>query len=74
MAVTEGMKRIEKLGTAITLWGGLAGLLIWCAVLFIRGSFGLGELLFMVGVPVICGATLRLFVWIAEGFLAPRPS
>ena len=58
MAEIEGVRRIERLGKGIALWGGLAGLLLWCAVLLLRGNLGLAELLFLVGVPVCGGVTL----------------
>jgi len=44
MAGIEGAKRIERLGTAIALWGGLVGVLLWVAVLVLHVSFGLAEL------------------------------
>jgi hypothetical protein len=65
----EGAQRIERLSTAIALWGGLAGVLLWVAVLALHGSFGLAELGFLLGVPVLCGAILRAVGWVLQGFL-----
>jgi hypothetical protein len=73
MAGIEGAKRIERLGTAIALWGGLAGVLFWVAMLLLSGSFGLAELGFLLGVPVLCGVILRAVGWVLQGFLQ-RPS
>jgi hypothetical protein len=73
MAGIEGAKRIERLGTAIALWGGLAGVLFWVAVFLLRGSFGLAELGLLLGVPVLSGVTLRAVRWVLQGFLQ-RPS
>jgi hypothetical protein len=44
MAGIEGAKRIERLGTAIALWVGLAGVLFWVAVLWLRVQIARGEL------------------------------
>jgi len=73
MAGIEGAKRIERLGTAIALWGGLAGVLFWVAVFLLRGSLGLAELGLLLGVPVLSGVTLRAVSWVLQGFLQ-RPS
>jgi hypothetical protein len=73
MAGIEGAKRIERLGSAIALWGGLAGVLLWVAVLLLRGSLGLAELGLLLGVPVLCGVMLRAVGWVWQGFLQ-RPS
>jgi hypothetical protein len=59
MAEMAGTKPIEKLGAAVALSGGLAGVLLWVAVFLLRGSFGLLELGFLFGVPVLCGVALR---------------
>ena len=60
MSTIRGNKRIEKLGNAIAVWGGLAGMSLWIATFYLRGSFGLAELLVSLGMPVVCGAALRL--------------
>jgi hypothetical protein len=59
MAGMAGTKPLERVGTAIALWGGLAGVLLWVAVLMLRGDNGLVELGFLLGVPVSCGLILR---------------
>jgi len=52
--------RIEKLGNAIALWGGLLGLIIWLALLLLHGNVGLPEFFFLLGIPVVVGGVLRL--------------
>jgi hypothetical protein len=52
-------QRIDTLGAAIVLRGGLAGILLWIAILLLRGSFGLVELGVLAGLPVFFGVTLR---------------
>ena len=78
MSAIEGIRRIEKLGTGIALWGSLAGLLLWCVFFFIRSRMGLNvglmELLYLVAVPICTGVTLRIVGWVVEGFLATPPS
>lgn len=74
MATIEGIRRIRRLGSAIALWGGMAGLLLWCAILFGRGGFGIVELVIMAGFPVLFGGMIRVICWVLEGFAAERPS
>ena len=70
MSASEGLRRIERLGSLIAVRGGLAGLLIWCSVLFVRHSFGIGELVFLMGIPLLFGGMLRVIAWIVAGFTA----
>ncbi len=74
MALTEGLERIKRAGTAIALWGGLAGFLLWVLLFIILGRMGLPELVLTVGFPVCFGVALRVIIWISEGFLAPPVS
>lgn len=60
MAGIRGNAHIEKLGNAIAVWGGLAGLLLWTAVLYLHGNNGLVELFVLLGVPLVTGGVLRL--------------
>ena len=53
-------KGIERLGTAIALWGGLVGVLLWVAVLVLHVSFGLGRALGFCGTMGVI-TTLEFF-------------
>jgi hypothetical protein len=69
MSAIEGLRR-KRLGSLIAIWGSLAGLLAWCSVFFVRHSFGIGELVFLVGIPLLFGGMLRVIAWVVVGFAA----
>ena len=67
MSTTESLRWMERLGKAVAVWGGLVGLMIWCAVYVVRGGFGLVELVSLIGIPILLGLMVRVIGWVVEG-------
>lgn len=76
MNVQEGLRRINLLSSRIIWYGATVGFALWLIAeiplaLAGRGSVGLGELVPLLGLPVLVGGVVRVFAWILEGFVLP---
>ena len=78
MYTNEGTRRIQLLAKRIMLYGWLAVVALWVLDVLIvnmnsgsknEGAWGLGELVILLALPLVCGGTLWLVAWIMEGFL-----
>jgi hypothetical protein len=72
--LTEGFRRVRSIARWLMLFGVPAGLLLWIGAYAIRGGGGLADLVVLVGLPLLGGGTLLLFVWVFEGFFLGRDS
>jgi hypothetical protein len=70
MAAAEGFRRLRRLANMFMFFGAALGF-AWGVVLIASGKGSLGEVIFLVGVPVIFGLAMRVVLWTLSGFLIP---
>jgi hypothetical protein len=67
VAAQEGFRRLRRLSVYLTL-GSLAGFIMWVIEVRTVGRWGPGELFFLVSPLLIAALSLRVIVWVVEGF------
>jgi len=71
MAAMQCVARLFLVAKRVVQYGVPMGVGAWIVLFVMLGGLGINELMVLVGVPLMIGASFWLIAWIVEGFALP---